>query len=256
MAALGVFQRRTEISDAPGIAALIDAGSRTQELFGDINIVTAMYAPTNTKALVVCPPSTLSCPPRALLDASRPLGLCRGGYRGVALGVASGTSWLLSGPCNWRCSGHGRVWPKGSAVVSSILAHRAHSAKRADRHQLSRPGVRLQAPACTADASTGQYTAVGGGHGGEHARGWQHCRHSNGQLHVSSFTHPRFLTAPAPICSLCIPDYTLCSTHPATLPPRSEKAVLGITAVDVHGNVVGHASFSDSPPFPGVAATK
>jgi len=62
MAALGVFQRRTEISDAPGIAALIDAGSRTEELFGDINIVTAMYAPhTNTSAVkpLLSPPPTL-----------------------------------------------------------------------------------------------------------------------------------------------------------------------------------------------------
>ena len=41
MAALGVFQRRTEISDAPGIAALIDADA------GDAVLCRHQVAPTD-----------------------------------------------------------------------------------------------------------------------------------------------------------------------------------------------------------------
>lgn len=37
-----MFLRRTEISDAPGIAGLINADSNTAEIFGDINIVSAI----------------------------------------------------------------------------------------------------------------------------------------------------------------------------------------------------------------------
>ena len=33
---------------------------------------------------------------------------------------------------------------------------------------------------------------------------------------------------------------------------RREKAILGITVVDESDRVVGHASFTDAPPVPGV----
>ena len=143
MAALGVFQRRTEISDAPGIAALIDAGSRTEELFGDINIVTAMYAPHQPKRARCllptrsCPPPDPSLTPRALWD-------CAAADTGASRLVFQTAHVVVIGTCNWRW-GKGFVCQRARGWFLRPLC--AHSAKRADSRQLSRPGVRLQAPA-------------------------------------------------------------------------------------------------------------
>ena len=116
MAALGVFQRRTEISDAPGIAALIDAGSRTEELFGDINIVTAMYAPhTNTAQSSRCCRRLrlFAPPPTPPFDAPR-LVKCDGRTPGRCIWSFKLHSWL-------------RLSARAAQMAGTAVGHKAVS---------------------------------------------------------------------------------------------------------------------------------